>query len=74
MRDRTRQRVVPREEITCLAMLLGENQPIICSCCLGKGWDKRLWGVRTCGQCGGSGYDWIGPKTKQSMIDQGIRI
>lgn len=74
MRERTRQRVVPREEVICIAMLLGESEPIICSCCRGKGFEHRLWGQSVCSQCEGWGFDWIGPKTKQSMIDQGIRI
>lgn len=54
-----------REEVIAVSMLLGDEHPIVCSCCLGKGTNSSLFGLRRsrCGQCDGKGYDWIGLKT-----------
>lgn len=56
-------------EIVTVAGLLGDHTPIVCSCCMGTGTTARLWGVRSCGQCGGDGYDAIGMATRKAMLD-----
>lgn len=54
------------DEILTVAMLLGEETPIICSCCIGTGANKGIFGgPSACGQCRNTGYDWIGVKTLQ---------
>ena len=59
--------------IEATAMLLGENT-IICSCCLGKGASRGLFGgKRRCGQCRGTGFDYIGERTKQALSEQGVK-
>ncbi len=54
-------------EIEATAMLLNELT-IICSCCLGKKWERTIFGGRRkCGQCEGLGYDFLGPKTCEAL-------
>lgn len=55
------------EEATATAMLIGEPAPIICSCCLGRRIERRIFGWGRCGQCMGTGYDLMGPKTGKIM-------
>lgn len=53
-----------RETITTVAMLLGEQAPVLCSCCIGKGYGGGIFGGLTmCGQCHGTGYDILGAGT-----------
>ena len=55
------------QETEATAMLLGEIT-VICSCCLGKKWQPSVFmGKRSCGQCKGTGYDFIGPKTSEAL-------
>lgn len=57
------------EEITAVAMLLGEEHPILCSCCIGTGKSTNVFGgPSACGQCQNTGYDWIGKKTHQHFV------
>lgn len=52
------------------SMLLGEGSPIICSCCRGRGSSNGVFGGWSrCGQCSGTGYDYIGPKTIQYLAE-----
>ncbi len=67
MRLRTLVGLPPHEEICCIAMLVGDYQPIRCSCCRGRGWESRLWGVKTCPQCDGVGYDMMGENTRMAL-------
>ena len=54
------------EEIEAIAMLLGEPS-MICSCCLGRQTVKGIFGgQRRCGQCMGSGFDILGPRTAEA--------
>ena len=54
------------EEVLAHAALIDE--PImICSCCLGRGRAKKLIGIGTCIQCGGTGFDIIGPNTLEAL-------
>jgi hypothetical protein len=56
-----------KQEIEAASMLLGEHL-ILCSCCLGRRYSPGIFGgPRRCGQCEGTGYDYIGPKTKELM-------
>jgi len=57
------------EEVTAVAMLLGEEHPILCSCCIGTGVQSSIFGgSRTCTQCKNTGYDWIGTQTHRYFV------
>lgn len=63
-----RRAIPPAEEIIATSMLLGEEAPIICSCCLGRRKSRGLFGVMsTCGQCEGWGFDYVGRKTCEAL-------
>lgn len=55
------------DEIVAISMLLGEFPPIICSCCMGRGFGMELWGRLRCIQCDGLGYDYMGAKTREAL-------
>ena len=52
------------DEVLAAAMMLGEYQPVLCSCCWGRGQSAAFFGYRRCIQCEGSGYDMIGTQTR----------
>lgn len=57
-------------EVEATAMLLGEFT-VICSCCLGRKWQTSfILGQRRCGQCKGTGYDYLGPKTTAALANK----
>lgn len=66
----TKMRAMSHEEVVALSMLLGDVSPLKCSCCRGNGWNSRLWGKRGCSQCKGLGYDLLGSKTLNAVLDQ----
>lgn len=58
-------------EVEATAMLLGEHT-MPCSCCLGRKWHTVLlvMGKMRCGQCKGTGYDYLGPKTTAALANK----
>lgn len=61
------------DRIMATAMIMGENTPIICSCCMGHRTQSGVFGSwRTCGQCNGSGFDLIPAKVVAVLKKQGI--
>lgn len=55
------------EKALVTSMLMGEGQPIRCSCCGGRRLHRSIFGHRFCPQCMGTGYDIMGPKTSEAM-------
>jgi len=63
-----------RETIVAVAMLLGEDPPLLCSCCMGHGQSTGIFGGwRACGQCSGTGYDMIGYSTRNHFMELRIK-
>lgn len=69
MRNHIKERP-SRELIEATLMLTGELG-IICSCCLGEGSNKSIFGRRRCGQCEGIGYDYIGDNARLALFGTG---
>lgn len=64
MRKLSPSRQKLHEEASAVAMLTKELL-VRCSGCLGEGASKGLFGPRRCIQCGGYGYEVMGPSVER---------
>lgn len=68
VRALSKQEVMEFHELAlATAMLVGEPQPVFCSCCGGKRAARTIFGHRTCVQCAGSGYDIMCSETAKAL-------
>jgi hypothetical protein len=57
----------PWDEFVEATTSVAGERLLICSCCMGWGRNKRLFGFAQCMQCDGTGYDIIGPVGREAV-------
>lgn len=57
------------DEVKTIAMLIGGQQPVDCSYCHGSRQERTITGVRTCRECGGTGFQSMSPELLRALLD-----